>query len=159
MRVLFVCLGNICRSPSAEAVLRRQVAARGLVGEVEIDSAGTGGWHAGNAPDRRAVAEAERRGISMSGRARQVTASDLRDFDLIIAMDEANRRDLIAIATDDEVRAKIHLLREWDAEALSHDRAVPDPYYGGDREFAEMFDIIERSSSALADDLQGRVGE
>ncbi len=159
MRVLFVCLGNICRSPSAEAVLRQQIAARGLNGEVEIDSAGTGGWHAGNAPDRRAVAEAERRGISMSGRARQVTASDLRDFDLVIAMDESNRRDLIAIATDDQVRAKIRLLREWDDEAMGHDRAVPDPYYGGDREFAAMFDIIDRASRALADDLEQRVSD
>jgi protein-tyrosine phosphatase len=140
-------------------VLRKQVAAKGLAGEIEIDSAGTGGWHAGDAPDRRAVAEAERRGISMSGRARQVSANDLRDFDLVIAMDEANRRDLIALATDDEVRAKIRLLREWDAEALSHDRAVPDPYYGGDREFGEMFEIIERSSAALADELAQRVAD
>ena len=159
MRVLFVCLGNICRSPSAEAVPRQQIAARGLGGEVEIDSAGTGGWHAGNAPDRRAVAEAERRGIMMSGRARQVTASELRDFDLVIAMDESNRRDLIALATDDEVRAKIHLLREWDSESMGHDRAVPDPYYGGDREFAEMFDIIDRASQALVDDLENRVSD
>ncbi|MDQ8045102.1 MAG: low molecular weight protein-tyrosine-phosphatase, partial [Patulibacter sp.] len=143
MRVLFVCLGNICRSPTAEAVFRKQIAGLGLSGEVDIDSAGTGGWHAGDAPDRRAVAEAERRGISMSGRARQVSPNDLRDFDLVIAMDESNRRDLVTLATDDEVRAKIRLLREWDEEALSHDRAVPDPYYGGDREFAEMFDIIE----------------
>ncbi|MDO9355724.1 MAG: low molecular weight protein-tyrosine-phosphatase [Solirubrobacteraceae bacterium] len=157
--MLFVCLGNICRSPSAEAVLRKMVSARGLTGEIEIDSAGTGGWHAGNAPDRRAVAEAERRGIMMSGRARQVTANDLRDFDLIIAMDEANRRDLIALATDDEVRAKIQLLREWDPEAMGHDRAVPDPYYGGDREFAEMFEIIDRSAEALVDDLAKRVAD
>jgi protein-tyrosine phosphatase len=138
-------------------VLRKQVGAMGLGGEIDIDSAGTGGWHAGDAPDRRAVAEAERRGISMSGRARQVSANDLRDFDLVIAMDEANRRDLIALATDDEVRAKIHLLRDWDDEALSHDMAVPDPYYGGEREFAEMFDIIERSTAALAADLAARV--
>ncbi len=102
MRVLFVCLGNICRSPTAEAVFRAKVIERGLMGEIEVDSAGTGGWHAGNAPDRRAVAEGERRGVSMSGRARQVSASDLRDFDLVIAMDESNRRDLLALATDDE---------------------------------------------------------
>lgn len=157
MRVLFVCLGNICRSPSAEAVLRNAVNARALGGEIEVDSAGTGNWHAGDAPDRRAVAEAERRKLPMSGRARQVTASDLRDFDLVIAMDEANRRDLLALATGDDIREKIRLLREWDAEALSHDRGVPDPYYGGDRDFAEMFDIIERSCAALLDELAADV--
>ncbi len=157
MRVLFVCLGNICRSPTAEAVFRAKVAERGLNGEVEVDSAGTGGWHAGNAPDRRAVAEGERRGVSMSGRARQVSASDLRDFDLVIAMDESNRRDLLALATDDEVRERIQLLRDWDPEAAGHDRAVPDPYYGGDREFAEMFDIVERACDGLIDDLEQRL--
>lgn len=157
MRVLFVCLGNICRSPTAEAVFRAKVAARGLLGEIEIDSAGTGGWHAGNAPDRRAVAEGERRGVSMSGRARQVSASDLRDFDLIIAMDESNRRDLLALATDDQIRERIQLLRDWDPEAAGHDRAVPDPYYGGDREFAEMFDIVERACDGLIADLEQRL--
>jgi protein-tyrosine phosphatase len=154
MRVLFVCLGNICRSPTAEAVFRSKVVERALLGEVEVDSAGTGGWHAGNAPDRRAVAEGERRGMSMSGRARQVTASDLRSFDLIVAMDESNRRDLLALATDDAIRDRIHLLRDWDPEAAGHDRAVPDPYYGGDREFAEMFDIIERACEGLITAVQ-----
>ncbi len=157
MRVLFVCLGNICRSPTAEAVFRAKVQANGLAGEIEIDSAGTGGWHAGNAPDRRAVAEGERRGVSMSGRARQVTASDLRDFDLVIAMDESNRRDLLALATDDEIRQRIQLLRDWDPEAAGHDRAVPDPYYGGDREFAEMFDIVDRACDGLLADLAQRL--
>lgn len=158
MRVLFVCLGNICRSPTAEAVFRAKVIERGLMGEIEVDSAGTGGWHAGNAPDRRAVAEGERRGVSMSGRARQVSASDLRDFDLVIAMDESNRRDLLALATDDEVRERIQLLRDWDPEAAGHDRAVPAPYYGGDREFAEMFDIVERACEGLIADLEQRLG-
>ncbi len=137
--------------------MRSRVAAKGLIGEIEVDSAGTGGWHAGNAPDRRAVAEAERRGVSMSGRARQVTSNDLREFDLIVAMDEANRRDLLAIATDQSVQQKIVLLRQWDAEAVAHDREVPDPYYGGEREFAEMFDIIERAADALIDDLAARL--
>lgn len=157
MRVLFVCLGNICRSPTAEAVFRAKVIERELMGEIEVDSAGTGGWHAGNAPDRRAVAEGERRGVSMSGRARQVSASDLRDFDLVIAMDESNRRDLLALATDDAVRERIQLLRDWDPEAAGHDRAVPDPYYGGDREFAEMFDIVERACEGLIADLEQRL--
>ncbi|MFT4036316.1 MAG: low molecular weight protein-tyrosine-phosphatase [Patulibacter sp.] len=157
MRVLFVCLGNICRSPTAEAVFRAKVGERGLQGEIEVDSAGTGGWHAGQPPDRRAVAEAARRGLSMSGRARQVSASDLSDFDLVVAMDEVNRRDLLALAPTDEVRGRVVLLRDWDPESLGHDRGVPDPYYGGEREFAEMFEIVERSCVYLIDDLQQRL--
>lgn len=137
--------------------MRDRIAAHGLIGEIEVDSAGTGGWHAGNAPDRRAVDEAERRGVAMSGRARQVGGGDLRDFDLVIAMDETNRRDLHALAADETIRSKIRLLREWDSEASSHDRAVPDPYYGGQREFAEMFDIIERSTDALVLELRTRI--
>lgn len=157
MRVLFVCLGNICRSPTAEVVFRAKIAERGLLAEIEIDSAGTGGWHAGNAPDRRAIVEAEQRGLSMTGRARQVNASDLRDFDLVIAMDESNRRDLLALATDDEIRERVQLLRDWDPEAAAHDLGVPDPYYGGAREFAEMFDIVERACERLADDIAARL--
>ncbi len=153
VRVLFVCLGNICRSPSAEAVFRAKVAERGLLGDFEIDSAGTGGWHVGNAADRRAVAEGERRGYPMSGRARQVTAADLREFDLVIAMDQTNRGDLLALATDRALHERVRLLREWDPEASGADRAVPDPYYGDARDFAEMFDILERSVDALLDEL------
>lgn len=157
MRILFVCLGNICRSPTAEAVVRGKLADAGLAHEVQVDSAGTGNWHAGNPPDRRAVAEAERRGVSMSGRARQVTPNDLREFDLILAMDEANRRDLEALAPDQTVRERIRLLREWDPEAAPHDRGVPDPYYGGDRDFAEMFDILERAADGLVGELAAKL--
>jgi protein-tyrosine phosphatase len=153
-----VCLGNICRSPSAEAVVRQRLAQAGLAGEVEVDSAGTGGWHAGDAPDRRAVDEAERRGVPMSGRARQVSGGDLRDFDLIIAMDTANFGDLKNLAVDDDQRAKLHLLREWDSEAAPHDRSVPDPYYGGERDFAEMFEIIERCADGFVAELRERYG-
>lgn len=153
VRVLFVCLGNICRSPSAEAVFRAKVAERGLLGEFEIDSAGTGGWHVGNAADRRAVAEGERRGYPMSGRARQVVASDLREFDLVIAMDQSNHHDLLSLSTDRAQHERVRLLREWDPEASGADRGVPDPYYGGQRDFAEMFEILERSVDALLDDL------
>ena len=138
--------------------MRQRLAKAGLAGEVDVDSAGTGGWHAGDAPDRRAVAEAERRGVPMSGRARQVGGGDLRDFDLIIAMDTGNLGELKQLAGDEQQRAKLHLLREWDPEAGPHERSVPDPYYGGQRDFAEMFDIIERAADGFVAALGPQFG-
>ena len=156
MRILFVCMGNICRSPTAEGVMRS------LLGDddaIEIDSAGTGGWHAGEPPDDRATAAARRRGIELDGAARQVRPSDFRDFDLLIAMDRRNLRDLQALAPDDEARAKVRLLREFDpASAGAPDVDVPDPYYGGERGFEDVLDMVEAACRGLLDELRaGRV--
>ena len=150
MRVLFVCLGNICRSPTAEGVMRSLVAEAGLEGEIEVESAGTGDWHVGHPPDERALSAAAARGITLEGAARQVTAGDFEAFDLIVAMDRANRDDLVALAPDAEARERVRLLREYAGES---ERDVPDPYYGGEDGFADVVEIVERSCAALLDAL------
>jgi len=132
VRLLFVCMGNICRSPTAEAVMRAVVAREGLGDQVEIDSAGTGAWHVGNPPDRRSTVAAQARGIVMEGAARQVTVTDFDTYDLLLAADGENVGALRALAPDAAAAAKIHLLREYDAHAAATgDLAIPDPYYGG----------------------------
>src|SRR5687768_10697322 len=123
MKVLFVCLGNICRSPTAEGVMRHLLRERGLEDEVTVESAGTGAWHVGEPPDRRSTDAARRRGIALEGAARQVRASDFEEFELIVAMDRSNLRDLLAIAPD-EAHDRIRLLLD--------EADVPDPYYGGE---------------------------
>jgi protein-tyrosine phosphatase len=153
VRVLFVCLGNICRSPTAEAVLRRQVVAEGLDGIVEIDSAGTGGWHAGDLPDERARAEAERRGITMDSRARKVHVGDFEYYDLILAMDGSNLADLHDLAPTPAHRDKLRLLREFDP-AADGNLEVPDPYYGGPSGFSDVFDLVDAACAGLLDHLQ-----
>ena len=149
MRILFVCLGNICRSPTAEGVMRSLVAEAGLAGEIEIDSAGTGDWHVGHPPDARASAAARAGGIELAGAARQVEPGDFERYDLIVAMDRMNRADLEALAPDRAARDRIRLLREYADGALD----VPDPYYGGDDGFAEVLEIVDRSCRALLDEV------
>jgi protein-tyrosine phosphatase len=150
-RILFVCLGNICRSPTAEAVMRGLVAEAGLEDEIEIESAGTGDWHVGDPPDPRSVAAAAERGVELTGAARQVDRADFEGYDLLIAMDRSNRDDLRAMALDDEAEAKVKLLREYgDGKELD----VPDPYYGGEDGFAEVVEIVDRSCRALLDDIR-----
>jgi protein-tyrosine phosphatase len=149
MRILFVCLGNICRSPTAEAVMRGLVAEAGLQGEIEVESAGTGDWHLGHPPDERSVAAAAERGVELTGTARQVTGTDFGEFDLLVAMDRQNRDDLLALAPSDEEREKVRLLRSYSDGELD----VPDPYYGGRDEFADVVEIVERSCRALLDEI------
>jgi protein-tyrosine phosphatase len=160
MRILFVCLGNICRSPTAEGVMRHVVREEGLEDAIEIDSAGTGGWHVGAPPDERATAAARRRQIALEGAARKFSPGDFDAFDLILAMDEENRRDLLALAPDDDARAKVRLLREFDpASAADADLDVPDPYYGGDDGFEHVLDLVDAATRGLVDRLRadGRV--
>ena len=145
-RVLFVCMGNICRSPTAEGVMRGLVADAGLTDRIEIDSAGTGGWHAGAPPDGRSVAAAARRGIRLTGAARQVTRADFEDFDLLVAMDRENLADLSAIAPPGTGH-KIRLL-------LGEGRDVPDPYYGGPHGFENVLDLVETACEQLLDELR-----
>jgi protein-tyrosine phosphatase len=146
MRILFVCMGNICRSPTAEGVMRRLLADAGLEDVVEVDSAGTGGWHAGEPPDARATIAARRRGVTLEGGARQVRPDDFDRFDLIVAMDRENLRDLHALAPDDVAREKLRL--------LAADQDVPDPYYGGDRGFETVLDMVGAACRELLDELR-----
>jgi protein-tyrosine phosphatase len=150
MRLLFVCMGNICRSPTAEGVMRHLLREEGLEDEIVIDSAGTGAWHAGNPPDRRATAAARQRGIVLDGAARQVRPSDFEEFDLLLVADRENLADLRAIAPDDAARAKVRLLREFDpASAGAPDLDVPDPYYGGPDGFEDVLDLVEAACRGL----------
>jgi protein-tyrosine phosphatase len=155
MRILFVCMGNICRSPTAEGVMRSLLRAEGLEDRIELDSAGTGGWHAGDPPDARAAAAARARGIALDGAARQVTAADFDHFDLLLAMDRENRSDLLARAPDDGRRAKVRLLREFDPAAVgAGDLDVHDPYYGGPHGFERVLDVVEAACRGLIDEMR-----
>jgi protein-tyrosine phosphatase len=150
MNILFVCMGNICRSPTAEGVMRHLLREEGLEDEIQIDSAGTGAWHVGNPPDRRATAAARARGIALEGAARQVRPSDFDDFDLLLVADRENLADLRAIAPDEDARAKVRLLREFDpASAGAPDLDVPDPYYGGPDGFEDVLDLVEAACRGL----------
>jgi protein-tyrosine phosphatase len=153
-RVLFVCLGNICRSPLAEGVFRSLVHSRGLDAFYRIDSAGTGAWHVGEAPDRRSIAVALKNGVRLTGEARQVAAADLEEFDYVIAMDRQNLTELRALARTHGGAAAIHLLREFDPEP--DDQQVPDPYYGGDDGFDRVYAMVLRASAGLLDTLEER---
>jgi protein-tyrosine phosphatase len=155
MRLLFVCLGNICRSPTGAGVMRHLLREHGLEDAVEIDSAGTGDWHVGQPPDARAMGAARERGIEVDGSARQVTVADFEAFDLILAMDRANRDDLRALAPTPEARERVRLLREYDPQAVATgELEVPDPYYGGQDHFEEVLDVVTRACEGLLDDVR-----
>jgi protein-tyrosine phosphatase len=154
VRLLFVCMGNICRSPTAEGVMRGLLREQDLEDRVEVDSAGTGDWHVGSPPDARATAAARSRGIALAGAARVVARSDFEDFDLILAADRRNLRQLRAVAPPD-ARSRIHLLREFDpASDGAPDLDVPDPYYGGDEGFEHVLDLVEAACRGLLDALR-----
>lgn len=151
MRVLFVCLGNICRSPLAEAALRTEAERIGI--DVEVDSAGTGDWHVGNSPDRRAIAAAARNGIDIGAlRSRQVTAEDFRRFDHIVALDAQNLADLRAMQPADARAALSLLLDHVDGRA---GEAVADPYYGDDGDFDDSWRDVTAGAKGLARRLAG----
>jgi len=154
MKVLFVCMGNICRSPTAEGVFRQRVEQAGLDNRIEIDSAGTGDWHVGKVPDSRACEAAGRRGYQIASlRARQVQLEDFERFDLILAMDHDNMARLQSLRPD-RARADLDLLlRRYGLET----EVVPDPYYGGADGFEEVLDLIEKACDALLVEAKGRL--
>jgi len=151
-KVLFVCLGNICRSPTAEGVFQREVGKRGLGERIHIDSAGTSNYHPGKAPDPRTCAAAERRGIDLNDlRARQVTAEDFENFDWIIAMDESNLSNLQKICPPEHSH-KLSLMLEHNPAAEV--REVPDPYYGEEDGFEYVLDLLEAETKHLLDKVE-----
>jgi protein-tyrosine phosphatase len=149
IKVLFVCLGNICRSPLAEGVFAHLVDQAGLAGQIGCDSAGIGGWHAGDLPDRRSRAVAQRHGLALTHRARQLQASDFGEFDYIFAMDRDNLRDLHERArwAGGPPKAQVALLREFDP--VPGTLEMDDPYYGPDADFAECYQIALRCGQAI----------
>lgn len=147
VRVLMVCLGNICRSPTAQGVLEQQVRAAGLGGQIVVDSAGTGDWHVGAPPDARAQAHAARRGYDLSGqRARQLTRADFERFDWVLVMDAANERAARALCPPDALH-KLHRLTAFCSQHKAHE--VPDPYSGGDAGFEHVLDLVEDACAGL----------
>ncbi len=151
-RVLFVCLGNICRSPAANGVMQAIVDARGDSAAWVIDSAGTGDYHTGDLPDRRMRIHAARRGYDLTHRARQVRESDFDDFDLIIPMDASNERNLLRIAPTPEAQAKVVPMAQWIDMSSRYDH-VPDPYYEGAEGFELVLDLLENGCNNLYNDL------
>ena len=157
-RILFVCLGNICRSPAAEAMMQMLVDRAGLAGDIYLDSAGTYGGHAGDRSDVRMRRAAAARGIEMTHRARQVREEDFERFDRIIAMDDNNYEALFRLAPDRDAQNKIFRFREY----LRHHAEwsyIPDPYYEGHEGFELVLDLLEDGCATLLDELKQKVSE
>ncbi|MDC7995600.1 low molecular weight protein-tyrosine-phosphatase [Altibacter sp. HG106] len=145
INVLMVCLGNICRSPLAEGILRSKVNSN----EVEVRSAGTGGWHVGEQPDPRSIAVAKKNGLDITDqRGRQFKVSDFDAFDHIFVMDASNKSDVLAMAPSEEAKEKVQMILE---ELFPEEHVdVPDPYYGGDRGFDQVYDMLEKACTKIA---------
>ncbi|MFF5984494.1 low molecular weight protein-tyrosine-phosphatase [Streptomyces olindensis] len=158
-RVCFVCTGNICRSPMAEVVFRARVAEAGLDGLVEVDSAGTGGWHEGDGADPRTVAVLEENGYACGHTARQFQPSWFARLDLVVALDSGHLRALRRLAPTEQDAQKVRLLRSYDP-AAGDDLDVPDPYYGGADGFDECLEMVEAASTgllaAVREDVEGQ---
>ena len=146
--ILFICLGNICRSPAAQAVMQRLVDERGLTERFYIDSAGIGGWHIGDLPDKRMRVHARPRGYELTHRARRVQASDFEDFDLIVGMDAANVDDLRSLSATIEQQNKVQMMGDYIRQYPNYDY-VPDPYYEGSEGFELVLDLLEDACANL----------
>lgn len=154
-KVLFVCLGNICRSPTADGIFRELVKREKLDQKIIVDSAGTGDWHIGKAPDSRTVTAAKKRGYDLSVlRARQVITADFDEFDYVLAMDNANLRDLHSLKP---VHFSGHLGLFLDFGSRKNHREVPDPYYGGDDGFELVLDLVEEAAEGLLAHIRQRL--
>ena len=153
-KLLFVCLGNICRSPTAEGVMATLVKRAGKSKEIHCDSAGTGGWHEGEHADARMHNHAHRRGYELTSRSRPLRASDFVEFDLILTMDERNFRDVKSRIPQTPHHAQVRRMTDFCREHFEQE--VPDPYYGGDQGFEQVLDLLEDACSGLLDHLEGR---
>jgi len=152
IRVVFVCTGNICRSPTAEAVFRQKVRAAGLEDVIAVGSAGMGGWHVGDGADTRAVTAWRARGYEHDHVARQLRTTWRDDYDLFIACDTGHLMEIRSLLPGVEAK----LLRDWDPKGMGD---IPDPYYDGPEAFDEVLDIVERSCDRLLEDLRGRLDQ
>ncbi len=151
-RILFVCLGNICRSPAAEEIMRQLIAVEGMEHVFAVDSAGIGGWHVGDLPDPRMRAHGKKHGYDFTSRARQFTVEDFDRFDLIVAMDHENEMDLAARIRSPYDKAKIVCMADYLRHHPMH-HTVPDPYYGGEQGFELVIDLLEDACRGLLDEL------
>lgn len=151
VRVLFVCLGNICRSPLAEAIFKHKVKARGWEQWIEADSCGTSNYHIGDSPDPRTIANASKNGVVIDHCGRQLSIEDLNDFDHILAMDNSNYNNILRLPGSAAYAHKVQLMRNFDPAGKGE---VPDPYYGGEEGFQEVFDILDRTMERLLDHLE-----
>lgn len=143
IKVLFVCLGNICRSPLAEAIFKHKIRNEGLELQIEADSCGTSNYHIGSQPDPRTITSAVQNGIAIDHCGRQLSIHDLKNFDFILAMDKSNYNNILKLADSREFAHKVKLMREFDPQ--ESDGEVPDPYFGGESGFIEVFSILDRS--------------
>jgi protein-tyrosine phosphatase len=150
IKVLFVCLGNICRSPLAEAIFKHKLKERGLGDKIEADSCGTANYHIGDTPDPRTIANAKKNGVSIDHCGRQLSVDDLEDFDYIFAMDSKNFNNIHRILADEKHKPKIQMMRDYDPEGKGD---VPDPYYGDEKNFQEVFEILNRTMDVFLDHL------
>lgn len=152
-RLLFICLGNICRSPAAEGVMKTMVEKAGLADRIVIDSAGIGNWHVGQLPDHRMRERGARRGYCFDSHARQISQSDFEDFDLLLVMDNDNYRIVTSKAPDTASAGKVHMLTDYLTEHKAP--SVPDPYYGDLSDFDYALDLIEDACAGLLEELVG----
>ncbi len=158
VEVCFVCLGNICRSPLAQGVFEALVAKEGLQDRIIISSAGVGSWHLGSPPDSRMQQTARAHGIHLNSRARQFQSSDFKQMDLVLAMDHSNLSDLKQMRPASELHDKLFLFRSFDPEH-NDDLEVPDPYYGGDKGFETVYQIVERTCPKVLAHLKTKLAE
>lgn len=152
MKVLFVCLGNICRSPLAAAIMKHKVRAHALSDWIEVDSCGTSNYHIGDTADHRTIANATRNGVAIEHCARQLSAQDLENFDFIFAMDKSNYHNILKVGNGKDVRHKVKLMREFDPESRGGE--VPDPYHGDDDDFQEVYEILDRATTDFLNQLR-----
>lgn len=150
-KLLFVCLGNICRSPSAENIMNHLIEQAGLSDRIVCDSAGTSSYHIGSSPDRRMTSAAAKRGIKLQGQARQFQKSDFEEFDLILAMDKENYRDILYLDKEEKYRDKVRLICDF---ATHHqEKEVPDPYYGGREGFDKVINLLLDACNGLLEQI------